>query len=205
MAKNTIKLKKYSDVIEEFVAGAAITPGMLVALNASGAVIPHGEAAGNAIPMFALEDELQGKTIDDAYAAGDPVQVWVAGRGDIVNAIAGAEIAAGDFLVSAGNGKLKPVGEAAEVTVTANVSATDATISSLELDLTNLSLTLTESDGTYTGTGTGKAASTASTSAELSATFSGTGTGSVAVDALAIVGQALAAASSGDRVAVRII
>ena len=206
MAKNTIKLKKYSDVIEEFVADAAITPGMLVALNASGAVIPHGEAAGNAIPMFALEDELQGKTIDDAYAADDPVQVWIAGRGDIVNAIANESITAGAFLVSAGNGKLKPVGEATEVvTVTANVSATDATISSLELDLTDLSLTLTESDGTYTGTGTGKAASTASTSAELSATFSGTGTGSVAVDALAIVGQALAAASSGDRVAVRII
>jgi len=135
MAKNTIKLKKYSDVIEEFVAGAAITPGMLVTLNADGKVIPHGEAAGNAIPMFALEDELQGKTIDDAYKAGAPVQVWVAGRGDIVNAIAGAVINAGDFLVSDGTGKLKPAG---------------------------------------------------------------TGTGSV-------VGQALAAASSGNRVAVRII
>lgn len=138
MAKNTIKLKKYSDVIEEFVAGAAITPGMLVALNASGAVIPHNAADGNAIPMFALEDELQGKTIDNAYAAGDPVQVWVAGRGDIVNAIAGAAITAGDFLVSDGTGKLKPAGTAA-------------------------------------------------------------------VQAHSIVGQALAAASSGDRVAVRII
>ena len=113
MAKNTIKLKKYSDVIEEFVAGDAITPGMLVALNASGAVIPHNAADGNAIPMFALEDELQGKTIDDAYAAGDPVQVWVAGRGDIVNAIAGTAITAGDFLVSDGTGKLKPVGSVA--------------------------------------------------------------------------------------------
>ncbi len=113
MAKNTIKLKKYSDVIEEFVAGAAITPGMLVALNASGAVIPHNAADGNAIPMFALEDELQGKTIDDAYEASAPVQVWVAGRGDIVNAIAGAEIAAGDFLVSDGTGKLKPAGTTA--------------------------------------------------------------------------------------------
>ena len=206
MGKNTIKLKKYSDVIEEFVAASAIKPGMLVALDENGKVEPHGTAEGNAIPMFALEDELQGKTIDDVYVSGDPVQVWIAGRGDIVNAIAGAPISAGDFLVSAGNGKLKPVGEATEVTVTANVSATDATISSLELDLTNLSLTLTESDGTYTGTGTGNAASTASTSAELSATFSGTGEGSVAVHSLAIVGQALTAADSADkRVAVRIV
>ena len=205
MGKNTIKLKKYSDVIEEFVAASAITPGMLVALNSAGKVEPHGTAGGNAIPMFALEDELQGKTIDDAYAANDPVQVWIAGRGDIVNAIAGDAITAGAFLVSAGNGKLKPVGTAATVNVTATVAATDATISSLELDLTDLSLTLTESGGTYTGSGTGKAASTASTSANLNATFSGTGTGSVAVDALAIVGQALTAANSGERVAVRIV
>jgi len=110
MAKNTIKLKKYSDVIEEFVAAGAITPGMLLKLDFNGKVAPHNEPGGNAIPMFALEDELQGKTINDAYAADDPVQVWIAGRGDIVNAIAGAEITAGDFLVSAGAGKLKPAG-----------------------------------------------------------------------------------------------
>ena len=193
MGKNTIKLKKYSDVIEEFVAGATITPGMLVALNASGAVIPHGEAAGNAIPMFALEDELQGKTIDidDAYAAGAPVQVWVAGRGDIVNAIAGAQIAAGDFLVSDGTGKLKPVGSAVSVNITGTVTGADATLTGL-----NLTLTATEGEtGQFTGTGTGG----------ILASVSGTGTGSVVVHAHSIVGQALAAASSGDRVAVRII
>ncbi len=205
MGKNTIKLKKYSDVIEEFVAADEIKPGMLVTLNADGKVIPHNLDGGNAIPMFALEDELQGKTIDDAYAADDPVQVWIAGRGDIVNAIAGDNITAGAFLVSAGKGKLKPVGTAATVNVTATVAAIDATISNLELDLTNLSLTLTESGGTYTGSGTGNAASTADTSANLNATFSGTGSGSVAVDALAIVGQALTAANSGKRVAVRIV
>jgi len=207
MGKNTIKLKKYSDVIEEFVAADEIKPGMLVTLNADGKVIPHNLDGGNAIPMFALEDELQGKTIDDAYAADDPVQVWIAGRGDIVYALAnsGVTINVGDFLVSAGNGKLKPVGTAATVNVTATVAATDATISSLELDLTDLSLTLTESGGTYTGSGTGNAASTADTSANLNATFSGTGSGSVAVDALAIVGQALTAANSGERVAVRIV
>ena len=193
MAKNTIKLKKYSDVIEEFVAGAAITPGMLVALNASGAVIPHGEAAGNAIPMFALEDELQGKTIDDAYEAGAPVQVWVAGRGDIVNAIAGAEIAAGDFLVSDGTGKLKPVGSAVvSVNITGTVTGADAALTDLELTLEEVA---GDPAGDYTGSGTGK----------LTATLTGTAAGTAAVHAHSIVGQALAAASSGDRVAVRII
>jgi len=194
MAKNTIKLKKYSDVIEEFVAGDAITPGMLVALDSAGKVVPHGEAAGNAIPMFALEDELQGKTIDidDAYAAGDPVQVWVAGRGDIVNAIAGAQIAAGDFLVSDGTGKLKPAGSGVSVEISGTVTGAGAT-------LTNLNLTLTGTEGEtgqFTGTGTGN----------ISAPVSGTGTGSVAVHAHSIVGQALAAASAANvRVAVRII
>ena len=113
MVYKTVKVKKYSDVIEEFVAAGAITPGMLLELDSNGEVAPHSEADGNAIPMFALEDELQGKTIDDEYAADDPVQVWIAGRGDIVNAIAGAQIAAGDFLVSDGTGKLKPAGTAA--------------------------------------------------------------------------------------------
>lgn len=200
MAKNTIKLKKYSDVIEEFVAGAAITPGMLVALNASGAVIPHGEAAGNAIPMFALEDELQGKTIDDAYANGSPVQVWVAGRGDIVNAIAGAAINAGDFLVSNGDGKLKPVGSAVSVnitgTVTGAVTGADATLSNLALTLEEVA---SDPAGDYTGSGTGKLTAT------LTGTAAGTAAVTTAVHAHSIVGQALAAASSGDRVAVRII
>ena len=196
MAKNTIKLKKYSDVIEEFVAAGAITPGMLLELGSNGKVAPHSKADGNAIPMFALEDELQGKTIDDVYAAYDPVQVWIAGRGDIVNAIAGDTITAGDFLVSAGNGKLKPVGTAATVNVTATVAATDATISSLGLNLTDLSLTLTdESGGTYTGTGTGTVTSS----------FAGTGTGSVVVHAHAIIGQAISAKDASGRVKVRII
>lgn len=103
---NTIKLKKYSDVIEEYVAGGAITPGMLVAYNSDKKVVAH--ATGNAVPMFALEDELQGKGIDEAYAEGAPVQVWVPYRGDHVNAlVTGAEIVAGDSLQSAGDGTLE--------------------------------------------------------------------------------------------------
>lgn len=105
---NTIKLKKYSDVIEEYVAGGVITPGMLVAYNSDKKVAAHNAKGGSAFPMFALEDELQGKGIDEAYAAGAPVQVWVPYRGDHVNAlVTGAEIVAGDFLQSAGDGTLE--------------------------------------------------------------------------------------------------
>ena len=106
---HTIKLKKHADVIEEIVATSAITPGMLLGLDGSNQVVPHSVAGGNAIRMFALEDELQGKGINDAYAAADPVQVWFPGRGDEVYAILadGENIDEGDYLESNGDGLLK--------------------------------------------------------------------------------------------------
>mgnify|MGYP007099586912 CR=1 FL=1 len=110
MAINTIKLKKYSDVIEEYVAYAAIIPGALVEATPGAATIRnHATAGGNAVPMFALEDELQGKGIGDDYAAGDQVQVWIPNRGDQVNALLSTNqhIAIGDFMMSDGAGKLK--------------------------------------------------------------------------------------------------
>ena len=81
----TIKIKKYSDVIEEFVVadGKTITPGMVVKVNASGKVEP----GYGGLLMVALEDELQGGGIDDTYAAGQPVQVWIPYRGDMFYAI----------------------------------------------------------------------------------------------------------------------
>lgn len=109
MAPKTIKLKKYSDVIEELVANAAITPGHLVEEMTTGKVRKHATADGNAIPMFALENELEGKGIDDAYAADDRVQCWIAGRGDQVYAwlADGQNVSIGNFLVSNGDGTLK--------------------------------------------------------------------------------------------------
>lgn len=105
----TIKLKKYSDVIEEYDASATIIPGELLEMDTNGDVKPHATAGGNIGPvMFALEDELQGDEIDDTYASGDPVQVWIPGRGDEVYAILadGQNASIGDFLESAGTGAL---------------------------------------------------------------------------------------------------
>ena len=109
MAYNTIKVKKYSDVIEEMVASAAITPGMLLIIESTGKVKAHNQADKDAFPIFALEDELQGKGIDDAYAANAPVQCWIPYRGDIVNAILadGQKVVVGDPLTSDGYGRLK--------------------------------------------------------------------------------------------------
>lgn len=110
MAKNTIKVKKYADVVEEITATAvAITPGALLELTSAGLVQAHSTAGGSVLPMFALEDEFQGKGIDDNYAVSVKVQVWIPGRGDQVYALLenGENIAIGDFLTSAGDGKLK--------------------------------------------------------------------------------------------------
>lgn len=110
MAYNTIKLKKYSDVVNEYEAAAALYPGYLVELTSAGAVQAHSTAEGNVVPkMFALEDELQGKGIDDAYAAGDQVQVWCPTSGDEVYAVLadGQTAAIGSVLESAGDGTLQ--------------------------------------------------------------------------------------------------
>ena len=109
MIRKTIKIKKYADVIEEYAAGGTITPGHLVALNSDGEVIVHATEAGVILPMFALEDELQGKVIDDTYKEDDRVQVWIPGRGDEVYALLAANesVNIGDYLVSKGGGTLK--------------------------------------------------------------------------------------------------
>ena len=107
----TIKLTKYADVIAEYTATAvAILPGKLLELTSSGTVQVHSSAGGNAIAMFALENELEGKGVDTNIAASGKVQCWFPGRGDIVNAVVAdgsAAIVIGDFLESNGAGYLQ--------------------------------------------------------------------------------------------------
>jgi len=107
---NTIKIKKYTDVIEELTATAvAITPGMLLELTNAGTVQAHSTLGGNVLQMFALEDEMQGKGINDNYAASDKIQVVIPRRGDIVYAILAddQDVDIGDFLESNGDGFLR--------------------------------------------------------------------------------------------------
>ena len=105
---NTVKVKKYLDIIEEYEAVSEITPGDLVELTSAGKVQRHSTAGGNAARMFALEDELQGKGLTDNYAAGDRVQVWCAVPGEMVYARLADEqnVTLAGFLQSAGNGTL---------------------------------------------------------------------------------------------------
>jgi len=111
MAYNTIKLKKYTDIIEEYEAVAAIYPGHLLEITSAGKVQKHSGAGKTAPALFALEDEMQGNGIGilGAYAAGDRVQVWVATPGEQVYARQADEeaLVIGDFVESNGAGCMR--------------------------------------------------------------------------------------------------
>ena len=106
---NSIKIKDYLHINNEYPAASAITPGMLIELNGSTKVRAHASAGQNILPMIAFENELEGEGINDAYAADDQVQCWIPTRGDEAYMILadGENVSEGDFLESAGNGYLQ--------------------------------------------------------------------------------------------------
>lgn len=109
MALKTITVKGRG-IGREGVAGGAITPGHLVKLNSAGAVIAHNVAGGDAVPLFARENELAGKGIDTAYASNERVFYEALFSGCEVNALvapSAAAIVVGDLLVSDGAGGLR--------------------------------------------------------------------------------------------------
>ena len=92
---------------EALVASAVVTPGMLLAMTSTGAARPHNVAAGMASPLFAREDEYEGKSIDDTIAIGSLVGIWACTSGDQIYSLVkagAAAIVAGDYLESAGDG-----------------------------------------------------------------------------------------------------
>lgn len=110
-APTTIILKAEQHMVQnEAVAGGAITPGHLVALNTSGQVVVHPTAGGTSPEKaFAIENDARGHGITDAYASGDRVRYAVCPPGVEVYAIltTSQTITVGDVLESAGNGTLR--------------------------------------------------------------------------------------------------
>lgn len=94
--------------VKEALAGGAITPGMLVAYTSTGTVVVHPSSGADAAKMFAMEDDLQGKSITDAYASGNNVRFFAAQRGDLVFAYlaSGQNVTCHDLLESNGAGYL---------------------------------------------------------------------------------------------------
>lgn len=110
-SQNTVLVKGEGQVRLELIATAAtITPGHLIERASATTVRKHGSAGGNAMKMFAVEDDLQGKDITDVYAASARIQCMLAQRGDIVNALLAngqSAVAGTSYLESAGDGTLR--------------------------------------------------------------------------------------------------
>lgn len=112
MAKNTILVRSYLNIIGQKVATAvAITPGLLIERTSAGLVQAHSTAGGPTEKLFALEDAEQGKGIDDAYAISVPIKTWKPTPGDRVYAehdpTSGGALTIGEFVESAGDGTVR--------------------------------------------------------------------------------------------------
>lgn len=108
MAYKTIILKG-DGVSEEALADGANTPGMLLERTTAGLFKVHSSAGQPAEALFSVEDELQGNEIDDAYADAARVLARSFRKGDQVYAFLnnGETAAIGNYLESAGNGRLR--------------------------------------------------------------------------------------------------
>lgn len=106
---NTILLKGRG-IRKEAVAAGTITPGDLLTINSSGLLVRHATAGGAAAPLFAVENDIVGATIDDDYVTNDYVQseYMYSGCSVLANVAAAASaIVIGDLLESAGDGTLR--------------------------------------------------------------------------------------------------
>lgn len=114
MPNNTIWMKPVEDIGRKYEEGRVKTaktiyPGYLIEVTADGTLQPHSTDGDIAECLVAIEDPLQGRTIDDAYAAGELCRY--------LNALPGGEFQAvledgevadqSKFWTSAGNGKIR--------------------------------------------------------------------------------------------------
>lgn len=108
---NTIWLGGGMVIVNDVAAGAAFNPGHLIErYNSAGTPLyrKHSTAGGAAVPIFALNQPMLNKGVDDAYAINDLVEAGIFQSGSLVWALIGVlTVVQGDKLESAGNGTLR--------------------------------------------------------------------------------------------------
>jgi hypothetical protein len=96
---------------EAYAAEAGIYPGMLIKLDSDGKVVKHANAGGvlGDENLIAIEDQLQGKTVDDVYAINTIVTYMIAPPGSELNVLLddGAAVVIGGKIISTGDGTVK--------------------------------------------------------------------------------------------------
>lgn len=105
---NRIQLDGDGYRVEEGLADGAVNPGNIVEKTSAGKWQKHGEEGGFAQIAVAVEDALQGNTVDDQYDDGDRVFVHIENRGTRFQAILknGENVVIGEALISDGSGRL---------------------------------------------------------------------------------------------------
>lgn len=111
---NTIWLGGPRTEIGDLSAKEAITPGHLVEMVNTAGVWQwqkHATAGGNTTRAVATEQSMLNKSVDDAYAAGDLVEVSEGAGGSYfwMWIASGQDIAFGQGLESAGDGTLRAI------------------------------------------------------------------------------------------------
>lgn len=129
---NTIVLKGRGHY-EEGEADATIYPGEAIRLAADGLYDPETLAPEVAVGRglhIALEDALQGKTVDDAYSDGDKIFFYTPQPGDHVHVLvkAGEDVDIADILGVEGSGSGKFVELASSATAEHKLKITDARV-----------------------------------------------------------------------------
>lgn len=126
---NTITVKG-TGIRNEALAGEQIYPGQLVEVQSDETVDLQDSGGAYCAAAFAVEDDLQGNSIDDAYASGALVQYDHFRPGDWVQAVAtasGAAIVIGDLLEAAGDGTLKKRASGVAIAIAREAIDTDST------------------------------------------------------------------------------
>jgi hypothetical protein len=125
---------------KEAIAGGVITPGMLLAYTALGAIVAHAQAGDNAMGYFALEYDLTGRGIDDNYASDDQVLFEAGYPGAEYYALIadGENIAFNDPLTSNGDGALREAAAGEHIVAYAReAAAPDGAVGRCRVEIAN--------------------------------------------------------------------
>ena len=106
----TIRVQSYGDIVTERTGDGVIIPGMLLERTSADKLKIHSTAGGNLQTIVALEKNLVGLGIDDAYVDAERVIAQIFRAGDRVLMIiqdGSAAVVIGDELESAGDGTVE--------------------------------------------------------------------------------------------------
>jgi hypothetical protein len=133
LSKNQIQIKNFGGVVyeERTAAEAGIMPGMLCRVNSAGKVIKHDAVGGKVENLIAIENSLQGKTVNDVYAINTPVRLVRFRPGEEFFGLADGytNIALGEQVCSAGNGMHRSASDSGSYGAYANAVALEANVS----------------------------------------------------------------------------